>query len=82
MLVITAFAIAGSAFETWNRVVFFWRDFILNEALVGYKATAAATGNATPPSSSSLSVSAPNLSATDQRPGALDATSLSQSLAA
>ena len=51
MLVITAFAIAGSAFETWNRVVFFWRDFILNEALVGYKATAAATGNATPPSS-------------------------------
>lgn len=81
-MVITAFAIAGSAFETWNRVVFFWSGFILNEALVGYKATAAATDNATLPSSLSFSVSTPNLAATDERLGAPDATSLNQSLAA
>ena len=71
MLIIAPFAVAGAAFETWNRVIFFWSDFVLHETLGGYEATAAATRTATPPSSSA---SAPALASIDPQTGAPSAT--------
>ena len=79
MLIIAPFAVAGAAFETWNRVIFFWSDFVLHETLAGYEATAAATRTATPPSSSAP---APASASIDPQTGAPSATPANLSLAA
>jgi hypothetical protein len=78
VLIIAPFAVAGTAFETWNRVIFFWSDFVLHE-LAGYEATAAATRTARPPSSSA---SAPALASIDPQTGAPSAMPADLSLAA